>query len=83
MLYKTNKFAGNTGMYNMQDLQADKTSITEQKIKDTTKNILNVIPDIDKKEYDNKFEVVNGELVYIGNVVDEIEWSNEIGITTR
>ncbi|MEG1141788.1 MAG: hypothetical protein RSE41_04995, partial [Clostridia bacterium] len=62
---------------------ADKTSVTEQDIKDVKKNIFNIIPNIDKKEYRNKFEIIDGELVYIGSIANEIKWSNELNILTK
>ncbi len=77
-MYELDKTSNALFLYDITELSANASSITEGGIKDTQKNITDVIPSMKKTDYVEKLEILNGELVYIGVSDKESEWLNGI-----
>lgn len=83
-LYKANKILENTGKYDSKLLNATVGEITYDGIKEEG-TIVDVIQSMEGTIYEEegKFQVIEGELVYIGENEQEIKWSTELGIASQ
>jgi hypothetical protein len=81
--YKTGMLTNTLGEFDSSKLQADETKViyTGSGTLDTTvKTINNIIPELVGSKYENKFEIINGELVYKGTNAKEQEWAESLGL---
>ncbi len=62
------------GNYNPKTLNADRKNVSENGETDTKRSITDVITSMKNTKYDEKLEVIAGELVYIGNSEKESNW---------
>ena len=82
-MYHTNNYSKSLGQYEEDKLQADNTKVEYTgigQIETQSKTINDVITGIDSKKYENKFEIINGKLVYKGTSATEQQWSLDSGI---
>ena len=79
-LYVAKKQTDTLGGYERVKLEATKDKVSEEGKEDTTRNISDIISSIKGTKYEEKIEIINGEIVYVGKDKNEIEWSNEKNI---
>ncbi|MCX8074014.1 MAG: glycine-rich protein [Clostridia bacterium] len=83
-LYKTNQFSNSVGRFDPTKLQADKNRIIYDGVEDTSKTINDIIASLkNNTTYVNEFEIINGQLVYMGVASNKKEWASQIGITSK
>ena len=73
-LYELNKMGSTEGNYNPKALNADKNSVSENGEVDTQRTIIDVISSMKDTKYEEKLEVIAGELVYVGDSEKESNW---------
>jgi hypothetical protein len=82
-LYKTKKFADLLGVYNPALLDANATSLKYNGVQDGVKTIYDLIPTlVSNVEYAGQFEIIDGNLVYIGSDQDKKDWAVAITVST-
>jgi hypothetical protein len=80
-VYKSEQLPNGHGRFNPKSLQADESSVTYLSVVDNSKTINNLIPALGKAtKYDGQFEVVDGELVFVGTDSKYKGWAGEAGI---
>ncbi len=73
-LYELNKMGSTEGNYNPKALNADKNSVSENGVVDIQRTIIDVISSMKDTKYEEKLEVIAGELVYVGDSEKESNW---------
>jgi hypothetical protein len=82
-LYKTKKFADLLGAYDPALLDANATSLKYNGVQDGVKTIYDLIPTlVSNVEYAGQFEIIDGNLVYIGSDQDKKDWAVAITVST-
>lgn len=80
-LYKLDQFSSVRGSYDPTLLQADDTSVTYDGVIDTTITIESIISSLKQKpEYDGQFQVIDGNLAYVGLDTNKQNWSRDVGV---
>ncbi|MDF2866362.1 MAG: glycine rich protein [Clostridia bacterium] len=77
-IYKLNQFSNHKGGYDPTLLQADETSVTYDGVVDTSITIKNLIPSLNR--YSGQFQVIDGNLVFVGLDLNKQAWTREVGI---
>ncbi len=73
-LYELGKITNTDGNFNPKSLNADKNSVTENGIIDQSRGITDVITSMENTNYEDKLEIIAGELVYVGDSEKESNW---------
>ena len=82
--YHYSKIIKENGKYSMTELNADKTMVEYEGVKDNSITMADILKSINqKKEYLDIFEIYEGELVYIGSNKEEKKWAEEVGVISK